>query len=136
MTDSFVGTWILDASQSDYQAGEPPKTAIYTIEADNDVYNITMQWANQEDESLSASYQAHPDGKRYSYEDSDSVDFVVMTRVDDKTLVSESIKDDKTIVWAQRKLSADDNTMQVIQRIFAPDGTQLDNISVYNRERV
>jgi len=134
MTDYFVGTWILDAELSDYQLGEPPKTGLYTITADDAAYKVTMEWTTSGDEAMRADYVSIPDGKQYAYEDSDAVDFVCTTRVDDKTLDSESFKDGKRIAWARRILSDDNNTMTITQSGSLPDGDEFNNVSVYRRK--
>ena len=49
MVDYFIGVWILDSDQSDYQVGEPPKTGKYTIEAEayvNKFYKVILQNLN------------------------------------------------------------------------------------------
>lgn len=133
MVDYFIGVWILDSDQSDYQVGEPPKTGKYTIEAEGSSYNVTMAWTTQHDDVMSASYVSVPDGKKHAYEDSDAVDFVRMTRVDEKTLDSESFKNENRIAWARRVLSDDNNIMTITQSGYLPDGSKFNNVSVYKR---
>ena len=134
MQDDFLGTWQMLPDQNDYQLGDPPQQGLYTIEADGDGYKITMQWVTADNEEKQASYNSIPDGKRYPTDPATGVDSMSMTRVDEKTLDSDAMKDGVVVAYATRILSDDGSTMTVKQSGKTPDGQDFTNTSVYIRQ--
>src|SRR5437870_4487807 len=43
-TDPFFGTWVLDPTQSVYEAGLPPQSGSYRIVPEGDSLKFTMEW--------------------------------------------------------------------------------------------
>lgn len=144
MPDPFLGTWILQADQSDYQFGDPPAAGTYTIapaadgEHDGAGYLVTMAWTDAAGQAHELSYFGIPDGQTHPFAAPDPekspVDATSMTRVDERTLDSASFKAGKQIAHARRHLAPDGRTMTVTQSGTTPAGKPFANVSTYRRQ--
>ena len=132
--DPFVGTWELQAEQSQYEVGQPPASGLYRIESEGAGYLVTMQWQTAVNESKEMSYTSIPDGQDYAYENPEIAEFVSMTRVDERRLDSATKKGGQRIAHARRELAEDGQTMRVTQSGLLPDGSWFHNVSVYKRQ--
>ncbi len=132
--DPFIGTWKLDPSQNRYEAGSPPQNGLYIIEPLGEGYRITMKWTTPEGQSVESAYESIPDGQEYPYDKPAIADAISMTRVDARTLDSQSKKGGQVIAYARRVLSEDGQTMSITQSGTKPDGTRFSNKSVYHRQ--
>jgi len=131
--DPFLGYWVMDAAQNTYEAGTPPSAGSYRIEADGEAYRFTMTWTAADGQSHQMDYRTFPDGVAHPFENTAQVDALRTTRVDERTLDSESIKGDGVIAHGRRVLSEDGQTMFITQSGNRPDGTRFENRSVYLR---
>ena len=128
--DSFIGTWVLDPTQSDYKFGMPPKSGTYQFEPDGDGLKVTVVWESADKQSFEIAYFGFPD------EDNPAIaDTLSMTWVDANTLDSTTKKDGRVILYARRVLSEADTVMTITQPGPTPDGQQYHNISVYKKQR-
>ena len=132
MADPFIGRWKMIPEKNDYESGLPPLDGLYIIKADGKGYEIIMEWTQPDGDHMSMSYKAVPDNQ-IQPSDAPGVDNTKMTRVDEKTLDSEAIKDGVVIAYARRSLSKDNNTMTVTQTGTNSYGGQFTNTSVYVR---
>jgi hypothetical protein len=131
--DLFLGTWKLKAEGSQYHFGDPPKSGVYTIEAEGDAYLITMEWVSADGSSYNLSYRSIPDGVDYPYENPVIAEAVSMTRIDEYTLDSTSKSGGQIISHARRTLSEDGRTMTVTQSGIGPNGEEYTNLSIYEK---
>ncbi|MBZ0301681.1 MAG: hypothetical protein K8J31_18180 [Anaerolineae bacterium] len=132
--DAFLGTWVLDASQSNYTFGQPPKSGTYRIRTQGNHYHMDIAWTDQTDQAFDVSYEAIPDGLEYPYEDPAVADRVSMTRVDARTLDSASFQGRQRIAYARRVLSEDGRTMTIRQSGSDRHGQQYTNLAVYAKQ--
>jgi hypothetical protein len=132
--DPFVGTWELQVEQSEYEVGEPPASGLYRIQPQGEGYLVTMRWETADGQQREMSYTSIADGKDYAYENPEVAEFVSMTRVAERRLVSATKKGGQMIAHACRELAEDEQTMRVTQSGVRPDGTWFDNVSIYKRQ--
>ena len=132
--DAFLGTWLLDPTRCDYEFGEPPDSGSYRLEATETGYLISMTWITAAGEAHSMAYKATPDGKQYPYENPAVAEAASMTRVGERQLDSATFKGGQQIAHAARFLSADEQSMTVIQSGFGPDGKGFRNTAVYIKQ--
>ena len=132
--DLFLGSWRFDPAGANYQLGEPPQSGLYRIEAEDGGYLISMEWTTVEGKLHQLSYHGSPDGINYPYENPAIADTVSMTRVNEHTLDSSSIKGGVVILHARRVLSKDGQTMTVTQSGIGPQGQPYSNVSIYVRQ--
>lgn len=132
MADLFVGKWQL--READYESGEPPREATYTIDHDRGGYCVQMDWLTEDGEAMRAEFFAIPDGKQYPVDNPAAEDNTMsMVRVDERTLDSTVQQNGDVIAHARRMLSRDGNTMTITQSTSTPDGNTFQNVSVYAR---
>lgn len=131
---AFFGVWTLNREASQYAQGEPPHDASYALEPDDDAIKVTMAWMGADGQPKHQVYTGVPDGVVYPYDGGDVVDAISMTLLDEHTLDSDSRKDGKVIAHARRILSEDGLTMTITMRSFLPDGREIDNIAVYEKQ--
>lgn len=130
--DPFIGTWVLDPNQSQYQYGNPPVKGSYKISTKVDQYVFEMKWETQDGTEHEMSFQAMPDGvERPYYDDPAVADSIRLTRIDRLTLDSETRKGGDITARASRQINEEENTMKVVQTGKTPDGQQYTNITYY-----
>lgn len=130
----FLGFWVMDTTQNEYEVGTPPQFGSYLIEDEGDAYKFTMAWTASDGQSFQMEYRTIPDGQEHPFENPAQVDALRTTRVDERTLDSESIKNGVVIAHGRRVLSEDGQTMFITQSGNRPDGTRFENRSVYYRK--
>ena len=135
MSDLFTGTWIMDTSENQYEQGNPPQSGRYVISANDDgSYHFHVDWETVDGQAMHTEFDGMPDGVHYPYENPLVADSVSFTRVDDRTLDSETIRAGQVIAHARRVLAADGQTMEVFQSGPLPDGGEFTNRSLYRRK--
>lgn len=133
METGFVGTWELDASQNDYQHGEPPQNGSYVIEQRGDELHFTPTWTDTSGQRQTVTFGGKPNGQLIPI-DVPNVDGFTITFVDDNTLDSSTITNGEILAHARRVLAPDQQSMVVIQSGNRQDGTKYENKSVYLRK--
>lgn len=134
MTDAFLGIWVMQPEQNDYQFGNAPQKGSYIITVDGEGYLVTMSWTTADGQGMTMNYNAIPDGKEYPTDPATGVDSMSMTRVSDNVLDSAAMKNGIMLAYGTRILSDDNNTMTVRQSGKTPDGHEFINTSVYVRQ--
>ncbi|MCX2725151.1 hypothetical protein [Roseibium salinum] len=129
----FLGTWILDPDASEFEQGDPPKSATLKIEDNFGVAVFTMNQVSAEGEVTNDSFEAVPDGPEVKLGKSGLVDAMRLVFKDERTLVSEARRGGLTLMKAERELSADGRTLTVTQTVHLVDVASFTNISVYHR---
>ncbi|MEM7112902.1 MAG: hypothetical protein AAF614_10760 [Chloroflexota bacterium] len=130
--NNFLGHWQFDPTQSRYQLGNPPQSGSYTIEEDDQRLVFKMAWTDIGGQEHAAQFHGIPDGKQYPLDDTTVADMVCLTLKDAYTLVSTAYKNGLLILHAQRTLSEDGNTMNIVQSGNTDAGPYA-NESVYRR---
>ncbi|WP_346892409.1 hypothetical protein [uncultured Roseibium sp.] len=136
MTDKitpFLGTWILDVEASDYEQGEPPKSATMKIEDNFGMVTFAMSQVTAEGETVDDEFSAMPDGPEIKLGKSGLVDAMRLVFNGDRNLVSEARRGGLTLMKAERELSEDGQTLTVTQTVHLVDVASFTNISVYRK---
>ncbi|GAA0786109.1 hypothetical protein E1180_02880 [Roseibium denhamense] len=129
----FLGTWILDADESEFEQGDPPKSATLRIEDNFGMAIFTMNQVAADGEVTNDSFEAMPDGPEVKLGKSGLVDAMRLVFNGDRTLVSEARRGGLTIMKAERELSEDGRTLTVTQTVHLVDVASFENVSVYRR---
>ena len=129
----FLGTWILDADESEFDQGEPPKSATLRIEDNFGMARFIMNSVSAEGEVTNDSFEALPDGPEVKLGKSGLVDAMRLVFDGDRNLVSEARRGGLTLMKAERELSEDGTTLTVTQTVHLPDVASFTNTSVYRR---
>ncbi|WP_209010945.1 hypothetical protein [Labrenzia sp. PHM005] len=129
----FLGTWILDAAECDFEQGDPPKSATLKIEDNFGMAIFTMNQVSADGEVTNDSFEAMPDGPEVKLGKSGLVDAMRLVFQNDRNLVSEARRGGLTIMKAERELSDDGQTLTVTQTVHLVDVASFKNISVYHR---
>jgi hypothetical protein len=132
-TDPFFGTWVLDPTQSVYEAGQPPQSGAYRIDPEGDSLKFTMDWVAANGQHHEMVYYTIADGKEYAYENSAITDAISTTRIDAHRLDTISKKNGRIIAIGSRVLSAEGLTMTVTQTSIDENGQRYNNVSVYTK---
>jgi hypothetical protein len=131
--DRFLGRWTLDPTGSDYQVGEPPMTATYRIEGDEETLAFHVEYG-VEGMAMAFTYVTHPDGEAHGYDDVNGViDELKTTLIDDNTLETTSWSNGVEVAHAVRIVSDDGQSMKIVQSGVAADGRRFTNVSVYRK---
>jgi hypothetical protein len=131
--DDFIGTWVLDPAQNNYQTPNAPQAGTYTISIiEGCTLQFDMEWVDEQGNTKTAQYTSIFDGKQYPYENPDVADYVQSQLLDD-TMQSDSYKSGRIISNGKRQLINDGTELLVTQRYVLADGLAFSNTSVYRR---
>ncbi len=129
----FLGNWILDTGESDFEQGEPPKSATLKIEDNFGMVRFTMNQVAADGEVTNDTFEAMPDGPEVKLGKSGLVDAMRLVFESDRNLVSEARRGGLTIMKAERELSEDGNTLTLTQTVHLVDVASFKNITVYRK---
>ncbi|WP_153771362.1 hypothetical protein [Labrenzia sp. CE80] len=129
----FLGTWILDADESEFEQGDPPKSATLKIEDNFGMAVFSMNTVSADGEVTNDNFEALPDGPEVKLGKSGLVDAMRLVFDGDDKLVSEARRGGLTIMKATRELSTDRQTLTVTQVVHLVDVDSFTNVSVYKR---
>lgn len=129
----FLGTWILDVEESEFEQGEPPKSATLKIDDNFGMAVFTMNQVSNDGEVTNDTFEAMPDGPEVKLGKSGLVDAMCLVFEGDRKLVSEARRGGLTIMKATRELSDDNRTLTVTQTVHLVDVDTFENVSVYRR---
>ena len=129
----FLGNWILDADESEFEQGEPPKSATMKIDDNFGMAVFTMNQVAADGEVTNDTFEAMPDGPEVKLGKSGLVDAMRLTFASPRNLVSEARRGGLTIMKADRELSEDGRTLTVTQTVHLVDVASFTNVSVYRR---
>ncbi|AMN51571.1 MULTISPECIES: hypothetical protein [Stappiaceae] len=129
----FLGTWILDTEESDFEQGEPPRSATLKIDENFGVAVFTMNQVASDGEVTNDTFEAMPDGPEVRLGKSGLVDAMRLVFQGDRNLISEARRGGLTIMKADRELSDDGRTLTVTQTVHLVDVASYTNVSVYRR---
>ncbi|WP_321343871.1 hypothetical protein [Breoghania sp.] len=131
--EPFLGDWILDIDESDYEQGEPPQSGSCGISTDGMRLVFTMVTVDSKGERIEAELKGVPDGRPKKMEESGLIDAMVLFARPDGALVSEARRGGAALMTAVRKLSDDASTMTITQTVYLPDETSVVDTTVYRR---
>ncbi|MCH9806952.1 MAG: hypothetical protein K0U74_04405 [Alphaproteobacteria bacterium] len=131
----FLGSWVLDVDTCTYEQGDPPKSATYRIAEDGDELVFDMDWIDADGETHHVSFRARPDGSPIPFNGGDLADSLVVSAPSENELCSSALRGGVELMTAERKLLGDDAVMDLMQRVYLPDGTSPTNRSKFHRQQ-
>jgi hypothetical protein len=134
-TALFLGVWELDPTASDYEVGDAPTRASYRVEGNDQQLDFHVEY-DLGGVAMSFTYVTHPDGLHHAYHDVNGViDELKTTLLDERTLETTSWREGTEIAHAVRIISADGDSMKIVQNGRTAEGEAFTNLSVYRKVR-
>lgn len=137
MTDpiyqGFLGDWILDVDNCEFEQGDPPRSASNSITEDGQELIVAMDWTDTDGETHHMSFRAVPDGRKIPFNGGPLADHLSVTAINDSELVAAAYRDGIELMTAIRTLSPDGSVMELEQVVHLPDGASPRNSSFYYR---
>lgn len=127
----FAGKWTMNALETVYQVGTPPRQATEEVTEDNQGLKIKRVAILENGKRESQSYHVHTDSAPYKPDLTG--DSAVTTKQGD-TLISVYSKDGQVVARETISLSADHKRMTVTTSSRAANGEFTENVTVYDRE--
>ncbi len=127
----YEGKWTMNALETAYQAGVPPRQSTEEITEESRGLKIKRISILEGGQRERQTYQVHTDSAPFQSELTG--DSVVTTR-DGDTLTSVYSRNGQAVVREIMTLSADHKRMTVTTSKRAPSGELVDNVTVYDRE--
>ncbi|OGG96537.1 MAG: hypothetical protein A2508_02175 [Candidatus Lambdaproteobacteria bacterium RIFOXYD12_FULL_49_8] len=132
----FMGTWILDASYSQYEMGEPPQTGEYKIERQGERLLFIVHWRDHLGQPFDLRYGGIADGQTHPFENPNLASEMRLGFDGERILESWSYKDGQELGYAKRELIGSGDIMIVTQEAPMADGRRIKNKSRYRRQKV
>ena len=140
--DPFLGTWKLDAYQSNFTVGDPSFWfATMRIESAGGLLKSTTASADGEGFASNFTFSCALDGTPCPVVAStpmrglSAVDTISLRRVNDYTITATGMKEGKLVYIDQRVVSADGNTMTVARAGTTPQGKKYKSTIVLVRSQ-
>lgn len=136
MTDPlkpFLGTWIFDRDESEFDQGELPQSATLKIEDNFGTLKFTMTSVAADGTSQADSFVALPNGAETKLGKSGLADAMRHGLRGDSNFVSEALRGGVPIMIADREISPDGRTLVVTQTVHVTDTDSFVNTSVYRK---
>jgi len=127
----FAGKWTMNALETVYQVGTPPRQAIEEVTEDNQGLKIKRVAILENGKRENQNYHVHTDGA--AYKPDLTGDSAVTTKQGD-TLTSVYSKDGQAVARETISLSADHKRMTVTTSSRAANGEFTENVTVYDRQ--
>ena len=135
--DPVIGTWKLNLRKSSYNPGPAPMSQLRSYDADTNGVNATVVTVDPSGKTNTAKFQAHYDGKEYPITGASTTnaDELVYRKVDDYIAEVVLKHGDRVVANSVRTVSPDGKTLTITYKGTDDRGVQVDNISVYDREK-
>lgn len=136
MTDRikpFLGTWLLDVDESEFDQGALPRAGSCRIEERFGLISFKVAMTEATGETVKAEFTGVPDGRETPLIESGLADRLVLYFADDRTLVSEARRQGATLMTARRTLSEDGQILTIEQTVQVPGQGPVSNSAVYRR---
>ena len=132
--DSVVGTWKLNLAKSTFSPGPGPKSQTRTYAESTKGMTLTLKTTAADGKESIATLTFKDDGKPYPVTGSPDFDMVSVTRVDALTANSTQTKAGAAVGTGVRTVSKDGKTLTFKQKGKHADGSNYDDVSVYDRQ--
>lgn len=136
MTDTiapFLGTWMLDLDESEFDQSDLPRSATCTIEEEFGLIRIRMITITADGERLEAEIAGVPGGPGERLGESGLADRLLLFFEDETTLTSQAKRGDMVLMSARRMLSEDGRTLEIEQSVEVPGEGTVVNTGIYRR---
>jgi hypothetical protein len=126
----FIGKWNMNAIETNYQSGVPPRQAMEEISEDKDGLKITSTAIEEGGKRDYSTVQIHPDGKPHEAGQGE----LLNASQKGHTLELERSRNGQVIEAEVRTLSPDEKKMTVTTSKRDGNGQSYKNVAVYDRE--
>ncbi|SDU39977.1 hypothetical protein [Stappia sp. ES.058] len=136
MTDQiapFLGTWILDRDESEFDQSDLPRSGRCTIEEEFGLVCIRMTLITADGETLEGEITGVPGGTGQRLSESGLADRLFLYFEDDHTLTSQAKRGDLVLMTAKRMLAEDGRSMEIEQTVEVPGEGPIVNTGLYRR---
>ena len=130
----LLGTWKLNAAQSKYKRGVPPRSQIRIYEPQGQGVKATIKTVYADGRSTTVEYVANYDSLEYPVTGSPDVDTIALKKVLPRIAQAVLSHAGKVMATARRVISEDGKTM-TIEYQGELLGEQVDYVAVYNKEQ-
>ncbi|OKL43908.1 hypothetical protein [Pseudovibrio exalbescens] len=129
----FLGTWILDPDQSNYEQGAVPLGGSLTIAEKEGEIGFFMKTVEADGETYEANFSGIADGEDRPMPENPFADTLALTFESDRVLTSEAKRGGLTIMSARRELNSAEDRLTVYQTVHVLDSGSFTNEAVYVR---
>ncbi|NRG16877.1 hypothetical protein HPQ64_04135 [Rhizobiales bacterium] len=129
----FLGTWLLDHDESEFDQSAPPQSASCRIEEEFGLVRILMTVVEADGEKMEAEISGVPDGPETRMSESGLIDRLSLYFEGERTLTSEGKRKGLTLMRARRTLSEDGRSLEIEQTVEVPGEGRISNSAVYKR---
>jgi hypothetical protein len=136
MTDQiapFLGTWILDLDESEFDQSDLPKAGRCMIEEEFGLVCIRMTLIAADGETLEGEITGVPGGAGQRLSESGLADRLHLFFEDAQTLTSQAKRGEQVLMTARRRLSEDGRSMEIEQTVEVPGEGAVVNTGIYRR---
>ncbi|WP_208976282.1 hypothetical protein [Polycladidibacter stylochi] len=131
--EPFLGTWILDPDQSQYEQGAAPLGGSLRIVAKDEEIGFFMKTVEADGETLEANFSAIADGVDRPMPQNPFADTMSLTLEPGQVLTSEAKRGGLTIMTARRALNESGTELTISQTVHLLDAGSFTNEAVYLR---
>jgi len=132
--DPMVGIWKVNLSKSTYSPGPAPKTAVNKFEPWEDGMKATIDIVDAQGNKIHSEAAVKFDGKDYPIKGSPIADAVSVKRINERETDVAWKKGGKTVMTGNSVISADGRTTTVKQIGTDPQGRNVNNVIVYEKQ--
>ena len=134
LAQTNLGTWKLNLAKSTYSPGPAPRSQTLTFTGTGLNLIDNLEGIDAEGKSLKGVYLHNYDGKFYPTTGAPGVDSTAYTRVDANIVKFTRINAGKVIQSGFHVISSDWKTLTVITTGTGPDGREINNFAVYEKQ--
>ena len=134
-SDPFYGTWTLDPQQSHYTHESPPDRMTVVIAPERDGLSYRSEVHYSDGRTLAVRYVAHFDGVPVLVVGTTGLLApIALSRTDAATIDAVYRMGIKKVAWSHWSLNAERKQLQVVTTSLTPQGDEICNVVVLNRE--
>lgn len=127
----YAGKWNMNAIETTYQQGIPPRQAMDEIKEDKDGLHLSHVEIEEDGKRENLTSYFIPDGREHP---TDVPGEVVVTTQNGNTLTSTYSRNGQTVETDTRVLSSDQKSMTVTAARVEPSGQTVKDVTVYERQ--
>jgi hypothetical protein len=133
-SDPLIGTWKLNLAKSTYSPGPGPRSQTITTQAEGQGLKFTVEGVDAQGNPTKAVLAAINDGKSYAATGNPAYDASSAKRVNDSTIWVIRTKAGKVVQTLIGVVSPDGKTWTITTAGVTPNGQQLYNVSVNEKQ--
>jgi hypothetical protein len=133
-SDPLIGTWKLNLAKSTFSPGPQPRSRTLTNQAEGQGLKITLEEVDAQGNSSKAVIMTFNDGRSHPVTGMPAYDAASDKRVNDSTGWVIRTKAGKVVQTLIGETSADGKTWSITTAGVTPNGQQLYNVTVYDKQ--